>query len=118
MDDNVSVGICHSFESHWIKFEAAFKDAYTDLGESVKAEQDLRSLRMQGGDIDTYIATFDKLLKLAGYHDNEHGALTLFKAGLPGSLNICIINNSASIPVTLAGWKDTACQQQLKYLQV
>ena len=72
---------------------------------------------MKDGNIDTYIATFKKLLKAVGYTENEQGALKMFKAGLPSRLNIRIINNSLTIPDTLEGWIESICQQQLKYLQ-
>ena len=71
---------------------------------------------MKDGDIDTYIATFKKLLKEAGYTKNEQGALKMFKLGLPGGLNIHIINNFLTLPNTLEGWIEAVCQQQLKYL--
>ena len=71
---------------------------------------------MKDGDIDTYIATFKKLLKEAEYTENEQGALKMFKSGLPGRLNIHIINNSLTLPNTLEGWIKAARQQQLKYL--
>jgi hypothetical protein len=34
---------------------------------------------MVSSDIDSYITTFTKLLKMAGYLETEHGSLTLFK---------------------------------------
>ncbi len=58
---------------------------------------------MKDGNIDTYIATFKKLLKAMGYTKNEQGALKMFKSGLPSRLNIHIINNSLTIPNTLEG---------------
>ncbi len=42
----------------------------------------------------------------------------MFKSGLPSRLNICIINNSLTLPDTLKGWIEATCQQQLKYLQI
>ena len=72
---------------------------------------------MEKGDIDTYIATFMKLLGQAGYQATDQGALTLFKWWLPAPLNICIINNTTPIPSTLEGWKTAAREQQLCYLQ-
>jgi hypothetical protein len=72
---------------------------------------------MTGGNIDSYIATFTKLMKMAGYKENEHGALNLFKKRLPDGLNIWIINNNDPVPDTLKGWQECTCQQQLKYLQ-
>jgi hypothetical protein len=56
-------------------------------------------------------------MKMAGYKENEHGALSLFKKGLSDSLNIQIINNNNPVPSTLKGWQESARQQQLKYLQ-
>jgi hypothetical protein len=72
---------------------------------------------MTSSDIDSYIATFAKLLKMAGYTETEHGSLELFKKGLPTSLNVWIINNSTTPPTTLKGWIEAARTEQLKYLQ-
>jgi hypothetical protein len=63
---------------------------------------------MVNGNIDSYIATFTKLLKMASYLETKHGSLALFKQGLPEGLNICIINNSTPIPNTLKGWEEAA----------
>ena len=117
MNEKKTNGRLANFESHWRDFEKAFKDSFTDIAESVKAENDLKSLRMTSGDINSYIATFMKLLKMAGYQETEHGSLELFKKGLPGGLNIRIINNSASPPSTLRGWIEAVHTEQLKYLQ-
>jgi hypothetical protein len=59
-----------------------------DIAEHVKAKNDLKALKMTSGDIDSYIATFTKLIKMAGYKEDEHGTLSLFKKGLPDGLNI------------------------------
>jgi hypothetical protein len=88
-----------------------------DIAKSVKAENDLKSLKMTSGNINSYIATFMKLLKMAGYQETKHGSLKLFKKGLSGGLNIQIINNSITPPNTLKGWVEAACTEQLKYLQ-
>jgi hypothetical protein len=88
-----------------------------DLAEGVQANKDLQELRMKDGDIDTYIATFKNLLKLASYKEDEQGTLKMFKTGLLAGLNIHIINNHQTIPTTLEEWIEAAHQQQLKYLQ-
>jgi hypothetical protein len=67
MNDRKSTERLVTFKSHWRDFEKAFKDTFTDIAESVKAENDLKSLKMTSSDIDSYIATFIKLLKMAGY---------------------------------------------------
>jgi len=117
MNNRKSTGRLVTFESHWRDFEKAFKDTFTDIAKSVKAENDLNSLKMTSSNIDSYIATFLKLLKMAGYTDSEHGSLELFKKGLPARLNIRIINNSTIPPSTLRGWIEATCTEQLKYLQ-
>jgi hypothetical protein len=105
------------FESHWRDLEKAFKDTFTDIAKGIKVENDLKSLKMISGDINSYIATFMKLLKMAGYQESEHRSLELFKRGLPARLNIQIINNSISPPSTLKGWIEATYTEQLKYLQ-
>jgi hypothetical protein len=88
MNERKSTGRLATFESHWRDWEKAFKDTFTDIGKGIKAENDLKSLKMTSGDINSYIATFMKLLKMAGYKEAEHGSLELFKNGLPAGLNI------------------------------
>jgi len=66
---------------------------------------------LSAGDIDSYIATFMKLLRMASYQETEHRSLKLFKKGLPGGLNIWIINNSISPPSTLQGWIEATCTE-------
>jgi hypothetical protein len=117
MNDRKSTGRLVTFESHWKDFEKAFKDTFTDIAESVKAENNLKSLKMTSGDINSYIATFMKLLKMARYTESDHGSLELFKKGLPAGLNIRIINNSVTPPSTLRGWIEAVRTEQLKYLQ-
>jgi len=50
-----------------------------DIAKSIKAENELKTLRIIGSNIDTYIATFTKLIKLADYEETKYEALTLFK---------------------------------------
>jgi hypothetical protein len=117
MNDRKSTRRLANFKSHWRDFEKAFKDTFMDIAKSVKAENELKNLKMMNGDINSYIATFTKLLKMAGYFETEHSSLVLFKQGLPRGLNIHIINNSTTPPDTLRGWVEATHQEQLKYLQ-
>ena len=55
----------------WNKFEKAFTDTYMDITKGVKANKDLQELHIKDSNIDTYIATFKKLLKLASYKEDE-----------------------------------------------
>jgi Retrotransposon gag protein len=54
-------------ETLWMNFKQKFKDAYTDSNKKRATYNKLMTLQMKGGDIDTYIATFDNLLAKAGW---------------------------------------------------
>src|SRR6266853_4264063 len=117
MDKKLVGGYTRLDEELWEDFTKSFKDTFMDIATGVKAENELQTLHMKDGDINTYIITFKKLLKEASYTENEQDALKMFKTGLPGRLNIRIINNFLTLPNTLEGWIEAAHQQQLKYLQ-
>jgi len=52
-------GIPMTNKSLWEDFELLFRTAYTDQDAKLTAYQKLNNLRMQGSDIDSYIADFD-----------------------------------------------------------
>jgi len=52
----------HTDKSLWEDFELMFRMAYTDQDAKLTAFQKLSELRMQGSDIDSYIADFDRLI--------------------------------------------------------
>jgi Retrotransposon gag protein len=68
-------------EALWTNFEQKFKDAYTNSNKKRVAYDKLMGLQMKGGDIDTYIATFDNLLTKAGWTRGEEAA-DFFQKGL------------------------------------
>ncbi len=109
MDRKLTSGYTCDDKELWDEFAKTFTDTYMDIAEGVKADRELQTLRMKDGDINMYITTFKKLLRTTGYHKNEQGTLKMFKAGLPSGLNICIINNSLTIPNTLEGWIESTC---------
>jgi|SRR5216683_7095059 len=71
LDDNVTNGYGHDSEHHWNTFKTAYKTTYTDLGEHVNAEHEIERLKMERGDLNSYIAIFNKLMALTGYMDVE-----------------------------------------------
>jgi hypothetical protein len=103
MDKEVADGLVKEYEGHCVDFRKAFQNTFTDLAEGINAEKDLRDLHMKEGNIDTYIATFKRLTRLAGFGETEHGLLSIFKKGLPNGLALRIIQNSSTIPDTLEG---------------
>ena len=82
MDKKLTHGYTWLDEELWEDFTKSFKDTFTDIATGVKVENELQTLHMKDGDINTYIATFKKLLKAASYTENEQGALKMFKMGL------------------------------------
>jgi len=73
-------------KSLWDDFELLFRTAYTDQDAKLTAFQKLSELRMQGSDIDSYIADFDRLIDEAGYSKFDMGVMIKFKEGLQPSL--------------------------------
>ena len=118
MDDNVAIGRIRASERHWTDFKDAYDANFKDLGEKINAQHQLENLKMQGQDIDSYIAKFETLMGLAGYKKGEVGTLTLFKKGLPFGLNIRIVSNTTPVPANLEEWIKAARDQQLKWLQI
>jgi Retrotransposon gag protein len=72
-------------EVHWIEFERAFDAIFTDTTKQQNAHNTLRQLRMQGNDLDNYIATFKKLARDTRYALDAQGTIFIFATGLkPG----------------------------------
>jgi len=66
----------------WVDFEEAFKNAFTDQDAKLAAYQQLHSLKMQGSDIDSYIADFDRLISEVGHNPTDIGVVMMFREGL------------------------------------
>ncbi len=52
-------------EYHWDYFEDAFRDAFTDTSEREDADNKLQNLHMKDGNLDQYVAEFNRLSHLA-----------------------------------------------------
>jgi hypothetical protein len=107
--------ITHQDPRLWDIFEAEFRRAFTDTVREQNAYKRLVVLKMTGGDLDTYIADFEKLAQDAGYTLNEKGALILFRKGLPFRLHKVVADKAHPAPVTLDQWQQAARQQQVAY---
>ena len=81
-----------------------------------RAEKDIKDIRMQGGEIDQYIAKFETLARLAGMGLDEKGTIKLFTDGLPTNLHRSIIDKEARAPRTWQEWTEAAIRQQQKWL--
>jgi arginine utilization protein RocB len=69
-------------ERLWTNFETAFQDAFQDTTRAQDAYTALMQLEMKGKDIDTDIATFDRLVARAGWSTSDKGVMEKFQNGL------------------------------------
>ena len=70
----------------WEDFKNNFFRAFTDTAEEEDALQQLENLKMKDGDLDTYAAKFERLVKDAGLEGEVKGLAHKFKDGLPDGL--------------------------------
>jgi hypothetical protein len=75
-------------------------------------------LEMKGWDVDTYIATFDRLVARAGWSASDKGIMEKFHNGLPRWLSLDIMRRYVDIPATLDEWKAAAKKEILHRAQI
>ena len=94
----------------------SFNTAFTDTMSLQKAKAEFHSLKMERGELDAYIAKFERLARLAGYNLQDQMVLDRFGSGLNPGLFTAIINNSN--PHTWLDWTRAAQKYQQKYLLI
>ena len=94
----------------------SFNTVFTDTMSLQKAKAEFRSLKMERGELDTYIAKFERLARMAGYNLQDQMVLDRFGSGLNPGLFAAIINNSD--PHTWIDWTRAAQKYQQKYLLI
>src|SRR6266403_4521463 len=101
-------------EYHWDYFEDAFRDAYTDTSEREDADNKLQNLHMKDGNLDQYVAEFNRLSHLADRNDETRGLIPLFRQGLPYGLAQACMNRS-KWPETIHQWQAAAREENKRY---
>ncbi len=101
-------------EYHWDHFEDAFRDAYTDTSEREDADNKLQNLHMKDGNLDQYVAEFNRLSHLAERNDETRGLIPLFRQGLPYGLAQACMNRS-KWPETIHQWQAAAREENKRY---
>jgi hypothetical protein len=94
-------------EDWWDTFEQNFKNAFTFMASKETALAKLEKLTMTQGDLDTYIATFNRLLDEAEFLPCDKGAIEMFKRGLTIGLKINCIKQKPK-PETMGEWQEAA----------
>jgi Retrotransposon gag protein len=113
LEELVNSNLVPDDETLWTNFEQRFKDAYTDSNKKRAAYDKLMTLQMKGGDIDTYIATFDNLLAKAGWTRGEE-ATDFFQKGLEDRVK-CEILHRQTWPITLQEWQEATRDETNRY---
>src|SRR6266436_5501839 len=101
-------------EYHWDYFEDAFQDAYTDTSKREDADNKLQNLHMKDGNLDQYVAEFNRLSHLADRNDETRGLIPLFRQGLPYGLAQACMNRS-KWPETIHQWQAAAREENKRY---
>ena len=94
----------------------SFNTAITDTMSLQKAKAEFRTLKMERGELDTYIAKFERLARMAGYNLQDQMVLDRFGSGLNPGLFTAIINNTN--PRSWLDWTRAAQKYQQKYLLI
>ena len=94
----------------WAEFETAFHDAWTDTSKKQNAYNQLMKLTMSGWDIDTYIATFERLALAASWALDAEGTIVRFREGLSKGIHSKALDRD-KIPRTMDEWKAAACTE-------
>jgi hypothetical protein len=85
----------------WMKFIEDFDRAFTDTTMAQNALTKLKTLKMSGNNLDTYMATHKSLVLQAGWDSSGDEAAESFCYRLKDRLHASIIRNHTPIPKTL-----------------
>ena len=95
----------------------SFESAFTDTMSVQKAQAEFQNVKMEGQDLDTYVAKFKRVARLAGYDLQDQLVLDKFGSGLNVGLYTNVIN-SPEEPHTWMDWVRAAQRYQQKYLLI
>ena len=107
IDTSTTNWVVETNEILWTEFETAFLAAWTDTSKKQTAFNQLMRLTMNGWDVDTYIATFDRLTAAAGWDSNSEGTIAKFREGLSKGIHSKALDRD-HIPRTIDEWKAAA----------
>ena len=91
----------------------SFNTAFMDTMSLQKAKAEFHTLKMERGELDMYVAKFERLARLAGYNLQDQMVLDRFGSGLNPGLFTAIINNTD--PRLWLDWTRVAQKYQQKY---
>ena len=101
-------------ERLWKRFVEDFKKAYTNTMDKQDTYVSLQDLKMTGGDLDTYVADHEALVKRIGWPVDGDISIESFKDGLPDALLRKILNWDDP-PEDYEGWLNAVQKKQTKW---
>ena len=101
-------------ERLWKHFVEDFKKAYTNITDKQDAYVAIQDLKMTGGDLDTYVADHEALVKRIGWPLDGAISIESFKDGLPDALLRKILNRDDP-PEDYEEWLNAAQKEQTKW---
>jgi hypothetical protein len=105
-------------EDLWMWFINVFKTAFTDTTKLEDALTKLLGIKMQGNDLDTYIATFNHLRQTVEWEQDLRGTILLFQRGLHPALAQVVLNRTIPRPVTFEDWTNAARHQHAIWVEL
>jgi hypothetical protein len=97
----------------WMEFVTDFETTWSDTAAKETANNQLQKLRMKDREIDTYIATFERLIKAAGWDNTSGGTIRQFKHGLTQEVYKRILYRE-TMPTTMIEWKESARKEVIR----
>ncbi len=117
LDDKVDPrkrGLSEGDETLWDEFNRDFVNSFTDTAMTQEAYNKLKTLKMIGDDLDTYIATHESLVLRAGWAENGDAAIESFRNGLKKPLHLSVLKRDV-IPTTLQDWHEMSRREHAKW---
>jgi hypothetical protein len=100
----------------WHALEQEFRSVFFDYAGRQRAQQEIRRLCMKKGNLDQYIADFERLAYQGGLNVDEPSNLRLFVQGLPSRLvDSCI---DFECPETFEQWAKAAQRRQKIWFKI
>jgi hypothetical protein len=100
----------------WQVLKQEFRSAFIDYAESERARDQLKKLKMKGGNVDEYIAEFQDLTNRTGSSINDGHGLEMFARGLPFPLATTCINQDN--PNTFEEWVHSSQKHQKAWYKI
>jgi hypothetical protein len=87
------------------------------MGRMLSAQTQLDTLKQNKEGVEQYTVTFNRLLKQAGFNEDDKGSVGLYRKGLlPGLHEACIQHKP--MPTSMKEWQEVAEKEQLIFCEI